>query len=228
MKFQIITIFPNLFDSFLNESLIKKSIDKRLIKFCVHDLRKWSGNKHNRIDDTPYGGGAGMIMRAEPIIKAIKNINKQKDLSLKSEVNKKSKRKVILLSPDGKQWNQNLAKKYSKLDELIFVCGRYQGVDARVEKFIDEKISIGPYVMSGGEIPAMTIIESVARLIPGYLGNDESLQDETFSDKNLKNKTCKQYTRPEILEVNNKKFRVPKILLSGNHKKIEEWKKISN
>ena len=108
MKFQIITIFPNLFNSFLNESLIKKSIDKRLIKFCVHDLRKWSGNKHNRIDDTPYGGGAGMIMRAEPIIKAIININPSRDLTLKSGGNKKIKRKIILLSPDGKQFNQKI------------------------------------------------------------------------------------------------------------------------
>lgn len=222
MTFNIITIFPKLFDSFLNESLIKKSIDKRLIKICVHDLRKYSGNKHGQIDDAPYGGGAGMIMRAEPIIRLVKK------LKGKSEKLNKKKTKIILLAPDGKEWNQNLATKYSKLNELILICGRYQGVDARVEKFIDEKISVGPYVMSGGEIPAMTIIESVARLIPGYLGNVESLNDETFSDKDLKNKTCPQYTRPEILKIDKKEYKVPDVLLSGNHQKIREWKKKSN
>ncbi|MFC1622378.1 tRNA (guanosine(37)-N1)-methyltransferase TrmD [Patescibacteria group bacterium] len=212
MHFDIITIFPSLFNSFLNESLIKKSAEKKLNKFCVHDLRRWSGNKHNKVDDTPYGGGAGMIMRAEPIIKAVEKL-------------KTKKTKIILLSPDGKQWNQNLAKKYAKLDKLILICGRYQGVDARVEKIINEKISIGPYVMSGGEIPAMTIVESIARLVPGYLGNKESLQDETFSDKDLKKKTYAQYTRPEVLKIKNKNYSVPKVLLSGNHQKIKEWRK---
>jgi len=216
MQFDIITIFPKLFDSFINESLIKKSLEKRLIKICVHDLRDWSKGKHKQVDDTPYGGGAGMVMMAEPIIKALKH------LSTKTLEHKK---KIILLTPDGKKWNQNLAKKYSKLNNLILICGRYQGIDARVENLIDEKISIGPYVMSGGEIPAMTIVESVARLIPGYLGNVESLKDETFSDKDLKKKTYAQYTRPEILKIGNKKYKVPSVLLSGNHAEVKKWRK---
>jgi len=215
MQFDILTIFPNLFNSFLNESLIKKSLQKKVNKICVHDLRVWSEGKHKQVDDRPYGGGAGMVLMAEPIIKAIQEI----------KLKRSKKIKIILLSPQGKQFDQKMAQRFSKLDQLILICGRYQGVDARIEKFIDEKVSVGPYILSGGELPAMILTESVARLIPGYLGNPKSLEDETFSGKKSLNITWPQYTRPEILKVRNKKYSVPKILLSGDHKKIKEWKK---
>ncbi len=221
MQFDVITIFPNLFDSFLNESLIKKSIQKKVNKICVHDLRHWSKNKHKQVDDRPYGGGPGMVLMAEPIIKSVTAL-KRKNTKIKRKVPFKSK--VILLSPAGKQFNQKIAKRFSKLDQLILICGRYEGVDARVNKIIDEKISIGPYILSGGEIPAMVIIEAVSRLVPGYLGNPKSLNEETQFDKNNKKIEYPQYTRPEIIEIGGKKYRVPKILLTGNHQKIKEWR----
>lgn len=238
MQFDIITIFPNLFNSFLNESLIAKSHKNKVNKFCVHDLRKWSQGKHKQIDDKPYGGGAGMILMAEPIIKAVAqiklNINQQYPLNpndhkgRSEQAGKKSK--TILLSPAGKQFDQAMAKKFVKFDQLILICGRYQGVDARVEKIVNEKISVGPYILSGGELPTMIIIEAVARLIPGYLSNIKSLENETqiisdnpTKDGVKKNSEHPQYTRPEIIKIDNKSYKVPAVLLSGNHKKINEW-----
>jgi tRNA (guanine-N1)-methyltransferase len=214
MHFDIITIFPHLFDSFLNESLIKKSIQKKLNNFCVHDLRQCAVNDYGQVDERPYGGGPGMILMAEPILKTLNKIK------AKNKKNKKKKSKIVLLSPAGKQFDQKMAERFSQLDQLIFICGRYEGCDARVEKFIDEKVSVGPYVLSGGELPAMTIMEAVARLIPGYLGNPESLKNETHQNNK---KEYPQYTRPEILTVAEKKYRVPKILLSGHHQKIKDW-----
>ena len=219
MHFDIITIFPKLFDSFLNESLIKKSLEKKVNKICVHDLRRWSDNKHKQVDDKPYGGGAGMLLMAKPIIKALASL-KQKNTKTQ-----KHKTKIILLTPSGKQFDQKMAKRFSKLDRIIFVCGRYEGVDARVEKFIDEKVSVGPYVLNGGEIPSMIIMESVSRLLPNFLGNKKSLDEETYTGEKDDQKEYLQYTRPEILNYKNKKYSVPKVLLSGNHAEIEKWKK---
>ncbi|MBU4360292.1 tRNA (guanosine(37)-N1)-methyltransferase TrmD [Patescibacteria group bacterium] len=216
MQFDIITIFPDLFNSFLNESLIAKSHQNKVNKFCVHNLRKWSQGKHKQVDDRPYGGGAGMVLMAEPILKAVAQIKFK---------NKKKKSKVTLLSPAGKQFDQTMAKKFAKLDQLILICGRYQGVDARVEKVIDEKISIGPYILSGGELPAMALVETVARLIPGYLGNIKSLENETQIISDQKKSEHPQYTRPEIVKINNKSHKVPVVLLSGDHKKIKDWRK---
>ena len=227
MRFDIITIFPKLFDSFLNEGLIKKSAEKRLNTFFVHDLRQWAKGIHKQVDDRPYGGGPGMLMMAEPIVKAIKAL-KHKNIKILKQKDKKNKKykntKIILLSPAGKQFTGELAKKLAQTERLIFICGRYEGVDARIEKLVDEKISLGPYVLNGGELPAMVIIEAVARLLPGFVGNQESLKEETcLIEKKIK-KEYPQYTRPEILEIVGKKYRVPKILLSGNHKKIIEWR----
>ena len=219
MKFNIITIFPKLFDSFLEESLIKKSIDKKLINFNIVNLRDFTIDKHKTVDDTPYGGGAGMVIKIEPVYKAIKKIQGRKK--------KSPKRKIILLTPAGKQFNQKMAKEFSKLDEITFVCGRYEGIDSRVDNFIDEKISIGPYVLNGGEVAAQAIIEATFRLIPGVVGNIESIKEETFSfEKNgkLVTEEYPSYTRPEIFAVRGKKYKVPKILLSGDHKKIKEWR----
>ncbi|PIT89744.1 tRNA (guanosine(37)-N1)-methyltransferase TrmD [Candidatus Kuenenbacteria bacterium CG10_big_fil_rev_8_21_14_0_10_36_11] len=224
MRFDIITIFPKLFDSFLNESLIKKSAEKRLNTFFVHDLRQWAKGIHKQVDDRPYGGGPGMLMMAEPIVKAIKAL-KHKNIKTLKQKNKKYKNtKIILLSPAGKQFTGELAKKLSQTERLIFICGRYEGVDARIEKLVDEKISLGPYVLNGGELPAMVIIEAVARLLSGFVGNQESLKEETcLIEKKIK-KEYPQYTRPEVLEIAGRKYRVPKILLSGDHKKIIEWR----
>jgi tRNA (guanine37-N1)-methyltransferase len=227
MRFDIITIFPNLFDSFLNESLIKKSVDKKINRFLVHDLRVWASGKHRQVDERPFGGGAGMVLMAEPIIKAIKKLKTPARLASRLEAGgqsaklKKGNIKIILLSPAGKQFDQKMAEKFSKYDQIIFICGRYEGIDARVEKFADEKVSIGPYVLNGGEVAAMVIMEAVARLEPGFVGNIESLKEESFNDDK---KEYPQYTRPEVLAVGNKKMKVPSVLMSGDHKKIKEWR----
>ena len=201
IKFDIITIFPNIFDSYFKEGLLKKAQDKNLIKIKVHDLRKWAKNKHKSVDDKPFGGGFGMVMKVEPIYKAVQKLK-----------NKNSK--VILFTPRGKKFNQKTAFKFSKLDHIIMICGRYEGVDERVAKKIaDIELSIGDYVLMGGEIPAMAVVESVVRLIPGVISKKELLNIEGA-----------QYTRPEAFKTKEgKQWKVPKVLLSGDHKKIEEW-----
>lgn len=223
MRFDFITIFPHILDSYINESIIKIARKKKLVDFKFHNLRDYTKNKHKTIDDSPYGGGPGMVMMVEPIYKAIKKIS-----SLDKNVRRKKREKIILLTPTGKTFNQMAAKRLAKEKRLIFICGRYEGVDARVEKFVDEKISIGDYVLSGGELPAMVITEAVTRLIPGVLGKYESTKEESFTDEITLE--YPQYTRPEIFFTQDGstfsgKLIVPKILLSGNHKKIAEWKK---
>jgi tRNA (guanine37-N1)-methyltransferase len=216
MTFHIITIFPDIFNSYFNESIIKRAQEKKAINIKIHNLRNWTTDKHKTVDDTPYGGGAGMVIKVEPIYKALKSIVRtSRDLSIK--------KKVILLSAKGKKWNQPLAKKYAKLDNVILICGRYEGIDERVKKFVDEEISIGDYVLTGGEIPVMIIIDSITRLLPGVLGNAASAKDESHSTPGLLE--YPQYTRPEIFKVQGKKYQVPKILLSGNHQKIKEWRR---
>jgi tRNA (guanine37-N1)-methyltransferase len=217
MKFHLLTIFPTIFDSYLNESILRRASDKKIVKFYTHNLRDWTNDKHKTVDDAPYGGGAGMLMKIEPLHKALTAIKKI-DKKIKP-----TKRKVILLSAAGKTWNQSLAKKYSKLDEIIFICGRYEGVDARLNNFINEEISVGDYVLTGGELPALTIIDSITRLIPGVLGNKESIIEESHSEDGITE--YPQYTRPEIFTAEGKKYKVPTILLSGDHKKIKEWQK---
>jgi len=213
MKFNIITIFPEIFDSYFNESIIKRAKDKNLISIDYHNPREWTTDKHHSVDDTPYGGGAGMVMKIEPLYKSIN--------SIKSKENNK-KTKIILLSAKGKRWNQQLAQKYSELDGLILICGRYEGVDERINNFIDEEISIGDYVLTGGEIGAMTIIDSITRLIPGALGNMESATEESHSIKGVLE--YPQYTRPEIFQAKGKEYPVPPVLLSGNHAEIKKWR----
>lgn len=212
MIFQILTIFPKIFDSYFNESILARAQKKGIAEIKIHDLRQWATDKRKTVDDTPYGGGAGMLLKIEPIYKSLKSIAK-----------KRKKRKTILLSARGKRWNQQLAKKYSSLEEIVLICGRYEGVDERIKKFIDEEISIGDYVLTGGEIGAMTIVDSVTRLLPGTLGNNKSAETESHTTPGLLE--YPQYTRPEIFEVNGKKYKVPPVLLSGDHKKIEEWRK---
>jgi len=207
--FDVITIFPNVLDSYFNESILKRAQKKRLIKFKTWDLRDFAKDKHRTVDDKPYGGGVGMILKVDIIFKAVKKAIKR---------NKKTR--IILLSAKGKTFDQKHAKRLNKYDQLILICGHYEGVDERVAKHIaDEEISIGDYVLTGGEVPAMVICDSVARLIPGVI-NEESLKEES----NVNFKEYPQYTRPEIFN----DWKVPKILLSGHHKKIQEWKKIKS
>ncbi len=213
MTFKILSIFPNIFSSYIKESIIKRAILKKQIKVETINIRDFSKDKHKKVDDSPYGGGPGMLMKIEPLYLALKSLNKEKA---------KKKRKIILLSASGKKWNQKLAKKYSKLNELILICGRYEGVDNRIKHFIDEEISIGDYVLTGGELPALIIVDSVTRLLPGVLGNKESFIEESHTKDGILE--YPQYTRPEIFKANNKNYKVPKILLSGNHQEVDNWR----
>lgn len=211
MKIDIITIFPEIFDSYLKESFISKAQKKKLLEIKVHDLRKWADNKHKAVDDRPFGGGLGMVLMIEPIYKAV------------SELRKKNT-KVIVFSPRGKRYNQRKCFEYSKEKHLILICGRYEGIDERVNKYIaDEVISIGNYDLMGGEIPAMAIIESVARLIPEVLGKKEFLKERMTKTGGFIEYA--QYTRPEVfISKKKEEWKVPKVLISGNHKEIERWR----
>ncbi|HBA36815.1 TPA: tRNA (guanosine(37)-N1)-methyltransferase TrmD [Candidatus Falkowbacteria bacterium] len=215
MKFHLLTIFPAIFDSYLNESILKRAQNKKIVKFQIHNLRDWTKDRHRTVDDAPYGGGAGMLMKIEPLYDALNDIKK---------LNKKirpTKRKIILLSAAGKTWTQKSAQKHANLEEVILICGRYEGVDARLKKFIDEEISVGDYVLTGGELPALTVIDSIVRLLPGVLGNENSIIEESHATAGVTE--YPQYTRPAVFTIGRKKYSVPKILLSGDPKKIKAW-----
>ncbi len=229
MKFNVITIFPHIITQYCSESILKRAQKNKIIDVNAINLRDFTTDNHKTIDDTPYGGGAGMVMKAEPIFKALKSIkaipfSKADGLTkLKTIFSKemKRKKKTILLSPRGKQFDQKMAEKLSKLDEVTFVCGRYEGVDQRVvDNMIDEEVSVGPYVLAGGELGSLIMIEAISRLLPNVLGNSESLKEETFND-NIDGGEYPQYTKPDDF----KGWKVPPVLLSGDHKKIEEWRK---
>lgn len=206
MKFDIITIFPDLFKGFLEESLIAKAQAKGLISIHTHYLRDWTADRHQTVDGKAYGGGPGLVMKAEPIADAVKSVKGK----MKKGV------RVILFSPRGKQMDQAMVTKWAELDRLIFICGRYEGVDERVADFVaDEVVSVGPYVLNGGEVAAMSAIEAVARLVPGFMHDADSQTKEDHP----------QYTKPEVVVIGGRKRSVPKVLLSGNHKDIEEWRK---
>lgn len=209
MRFDIITIFPKIFDSYFNESLLKKAREKGLVKIFVHNLRDFTVDKNRKVDDTPYGGGPGMVLKAEPIMKAVEWIKRQET--------KKKKGRVILLSLRGEKFTQKEAHRLAKYNQLIFICGRYEGVDERVAQNIaDEELSAGDFVLAGGELAAAVVIEAVARLIPGMLGKKESLEE-------IKG-TYPVYTKPESVKFGGKLRKVPATLLSGDHKKIDEWR----
>lgn len=204
MKISIITLFPEVFDPILNSSILKRAKIKKKVSFELINLRDFGEGKHQVVDDRPYGGGAGMILKANILAKALK---------------KAGKGKIILTSASGKPYKQRNAQRLSKLDHLIIICGHYEGVDQRfIDKYVDEEVSIGDYVLTGGEIPAMVIIDSITRLIPGVLEKPEAVENESFSESLLE---YPQYTRPEEFE--GKK--VPRVLISGNHQKIEQWRK---
>jgi len=214
MTFHIITIFPEIFSSYFNESILKRAQGEGFIDIKIYNLRDWTTDKHNTIDDTPYGGGAGMVMKVDILYKAIEDI--------KSRIaNRKSR--IVLLSAKGKTWSQPLAQEYSKIDDIILICGRYEGVDERITNFIDEEISVGPYVLTGGEVPAMALVDSITRLISGVLGNVESPADESHSKNGILE--YGQYTRPEVFtDKNGQEHKVPDVLLSGNHVEIAKWR----
>jgi tRNA (guanine37-N1)-methyltransferase len=215
IKFDIVTIFPHIFDSYLQESFIKKARDKGLISVKIHDLRKFTKDRYKSVDDRPYGGGLGMVLKVEPIYKAIKKIKRSK---------KAKGQKVILFTPRGKKFDQKMAYKLNKFDKLIFICGRYEGVDERVaKKLADMEISIGDYDLMGGELPAMIVMETITRLIPGALGKPQFLKERITKSKGFME--YPQYTRPEEFAAGKKKWKVPKVLVSGNHKDIEEWRR---
>lgn len=221
MTFHIITIFHHIFDSYLKEGILSRAQKNNLIKINILNLRDFTSDKHKTVDDKPFGGGPGMVLKVEPIYKAIEQIKSKKQTK---------KTKTILLSAKGKKFNQKMAYKFSKLSDLILICGRYEGVDERVAKYIvDEEISIGDYILSGGELPALVIIEAVSRLIPGVLGNIESIEEKRFKDlqNNLQIKGAYPvYTRPAVFNPQpNIKWSVPKTLISGDHKKIEQWRR---
>jgi len=210
MKIDIITLFPSMFAGPFNDSIVKIAKEKKLVKIKMHNLRKWAKDKHNTVDDRPYGGGKGMVLMIGPIFEALKAIAPKA---------KAQKTKTILLSPQGKTFTQEKAKELAKLDHLVFIAGHYEGFDERIRGYlIDEEISIGDYVLTGGELPAMTIIDAVVRLIPGVL-DKEAKENESFSKKGLLD--YPQYTRPSDF----KGWEVPEVLLSGNHAEIEKWRK---
>ena len=223
MVYHIITIFPDMVASYLNESILGRAIKNKKIAVKFYNPRDFvrgkyrkvwpDGNISAQVDERPYGGGPGMVMMAEPILKAV-----EKAFSV-AKKKKTVKTKVILFSPSGKKFDTAYAKQaVKKYTDIVMICGRYEGIDARVKKILkSEDISVGDYVLTGGEIPAMILIDSISRQIEGVLGNFDSREEERVSSSEI-------YSRPEILEYKKKKYRVPKILLSGNRKKIEEWK----
>ena len=208
IKIDILTLFPEMFTGPFDKSIIKRAKEKRLVEIAIHNLRDWAKGSHRLVDDKPYGGGGGMVLMIEPVYKA------QTDLRSKSS-------KVILLSPKGKKYDQTTAKKLSEEKHLILICGHYEGFDERIrERLVDLEISIGDFILTGGELPAMVVVDSITRLIPGVLKKDAT-QLESFT-KNLLEYS--QYTRPE----NFSGWKVPQVLLSGNHKEIEKWKKTNS
>ena len=242
MKFNVITIFPDIISNYSNESILGRGQKANAIKINPVNLRDFTEDKHKSVDDTPYGGGPGMVMKPEPIFKALKSLdaipfhkvdglNKIKKI-FNGDI--KRKKRTVLLSPRGRQFDQRIAEQWSQLDEITFVCGRYEGVDQRVTDYmIDEEVSVGPYVLAGGELGALIITEAVSRLVPGVLGNEESLKEETFGSefnfldtesrkpKAESQKEYPQYTKPSDF----KGWKVPSVLLSGDHERIKNWRK---
>ncbi|HMQ01697.1 MAG TPA: tRNA (guanosine(37)-N1)-methyltransferase TrmD [Candidatus Doudnabacteria bacterium] len=210
IQISIITLFPEFIQQYSDFGIISRAIKRGLVKFLSVDLRKFGLDARKTVDDKPYGGGLGMVLRPDVVVKAIQ----------KTRGRKKSTR-VVLLTPQGKPFSQAHAKRLSKYEHIVFVSGRYEGFDERVRKFADEEMSIGDYVLMGGELPALVISEAVLRLVPGVLGKDESADAESFSEGLLE---YPQYTKPEVFEVNGKKMRVPKVLLTGHHANVAKWR----
>ena len=204
MKIDVLTLFPSMFDGFLNESIIKRAIEKKQVEINIINFRDYSKLNNKMVDDTIYGGGPGMLLRCEPIFECIDDINKDNDAY------------IVLLTPEGNKFNQAKAKKYSKINHLIIICGHYEGFDERIKTLADEEVSIGDFVLTGGEIPSMAIMDATIRLIDGVI-NKESLESESFEDNLL---DYPVYTKPRVY----RGMEVPPVLVSGDHKKIDKWR----
>ncbi|OPY72601.1 MAG: tRNA (guanine-N(1)-)-methyltransferase [Syntrophorhabdus sp. PtaU1.Bin058] len=207
MIFTVLTLFPDIFQSPLQASIIKKASDKELIRFNIIDIRDFAGDVHKTCDDKPYGGGPGMVMKIEPIYRAMEFVETTY-----------GRPRYVLLTPQGRPFDQATAERYGRLAHICLVCGRYEGVDERVIDCVDEEVSIGDYVLSGGEIPALVLIDAISRIIPGVVGNEGSVVDESFKEPLLE---YPQYTRPEAFMG----MEVPPVLLSGNHEEIRRWRR---
>ena len=211
MKFYIMTLFPDMVMQGLNTRIIGRAMDKGLLSIEAVNIRDYAFNKHNSVDDYPYGGGAGMLMQAEPVYQAYKAIEERTDASRKP--------RVVYLSPQGKTFSQGMAEELAGAEELVFLCGHYEGIDERVlEEIVTDYVSIGDYILTGGELPAMIMVDAISRLVPGVLHNDVSAEFESFQDNLLE---YPQYSRPEIWHDK----RVPEVLLSGHHANIEKWRR---
>jgi len=209
MKFHLLTIFPDFFEGPFRHGVVARAAQAGALEFRIHDLRNWTHDFHRTVDDRPFGGGEGMLMKAEPIFDAVESIFPERT----------PKQKVILLSAQGRRFTQQMARELAQIDELLLICGRYEGVDERVaEHLADDEISIGDYVLSGGELAAAVVIDTVARLLPGVLGNEDSSVNESFTEGIL---DCPQWTRPADF----RGWKVPEALLSGHHAEIAKWRK---
>lgn len=206
MKIDYLTLFPQMFDGVLNQSILKRAQDKEMLQINTVDFRDFAENKHNQVDDYPFGGGQGMVLKPEPIFNAMKNIEKTETT------------RVILMCPQGRPFNQEIAQELSHSEHLVFICGHYEGYDERIRQhLVTDEISMGDYVLTGGELPAMVMTDAIVRLIPGVLGNQQSHEDDSFQDGLLE---FPQYTRPRSYQDMN----VPEVLLSGNHAHIDQWR----
>ena len=216
IQIDVLTIFPEMINSYTSLSILGRAQEAGLLSVNAHDLRQYTDDKHGRVDDKPFGGGPGMVMQIEPIYKALQAINIEPQ---KTGTDTRKKTRIILTSAKGKLFTQSDAYRLSKFERLVFICGRYEGVDNRVAEYLaDEELAVGPYVLTGGELPALVMIDAAARLREGVLGAEESLDEESWSDG--ENREYPQYTRPEDFMG----LQVPEILLSGDHKKIAEWR----
>jgi tRNA (guanine37-N1)-methyltransferase len=211
MRFDVLTLFPEMFPGYLGQSLLKKAIDRELVQVCVHDLRTWSGNRHQKVDDRPYGGGPGMVLRVDPVVEGVEAVQAQAEPPAQ----------VILLTPQGRTLTQEIVEQYATCPRLLLVCGRYEGFDQRIIDILQpEEVSIGDYVLNGGEVAAMAVIDAVIRLVPNVLGHEHSPIDDSFSQGN-RHLEFAQYTRPRVY----RGWQVPPVLLSGNHQEVERWRR---
>lgn len=215
MRFHIVTIFPEFFSGPFEHGIIRKAASAGLLEIQIHDLRHWTYDRHRTVDDRPFGGGEGMLLKPQPLFEAVEALLPERN----------SRQKVILLSAQGRRFTQSIAREFAALDSLVLICGRYEGVDERVaEHLVDDELSVGDFVLSGGELAAAMVVDAVARLIPGVLGNEESSRNESFSEENEGLLDCPQYTRPAEF----RGWKVPEVLLGGNHEEIKRWRRAAS
>jgi tRNA (guanine37-N1)-methyltransferase len=210
IHFHIVSLFPESIEPYLTSSIVGRAVRDRKIKISYYDPKDVTRDRYGRVDRRPYGGGPGMVLEPDAVLRAVDRAQKK--------CTKGKKPEIVFFATDGEQFSEQMSQKLAKKRDLIFICGRYEGIDARVQKILKaKKVSVGPYVLTGGELPAATMIDAIARFVPGVLGKAESLEASRASSPDV-------YTRPEVLEWKKKKYRVPKVLLTGDHKKIEAWK----